>query len=109
MAVRTPPTPAQVKVKHAQALWQLRNWGPRSTYMAETMRAVLDTFDWVAGDGPAPLSGELAADRDGLALEEARARDLEVATLGTPAAVRPGRVLLTLAWLAGDETAESPV
>lgn len=92
----------------AEAQWKLDEYGAESPYMAVTMQAALDTVAWVEGQGPAPLSGDkLVADEAGLALEEARAADQEFAASGE-AMWRPGRVLLTLMYLAGDPTAESP-
>jgi hypothetical protein len=101
-------TSVEVAGLRAEAEWKLAEHGG-DPYMAVTMQAVIDTLDWLAGHGPAPISGpELAADEYGVELEETRAFDAERAASGE-AMWRPGRVAVTLAYLAGDPTAESPV
>lgn len=100
--------PGRLEWVRVQAGWHLDQAGG-DAYMTATMEAVLDTVAWLEGAGPAPLSGEkLAANEAGLAMEESRAEDQEREARGA-AAWRPGRVLLVLAYLAGDPVAESPV
>lgn len=104
-------TSVEVAGIRAEAVWQrdlAELAGDRYTQV--TMQAVIDVVDWVDGVGPAPLSGwELDPTLAGLCREEDRAGDQERAATSREARWRPGRVATTLAWLAGDPAADSPV
>lgn len=103
-------TSTEVAGIRAEAEWQRDLFGAEDRYMAVTMQAVIDTVDWVDGIAPAPLSGwELDPTLAGLCREEDRAGDQERAATSREARWRPGRVATTLAWLAGDPAADSPV
>lgn len=104
-------TSTEVAGIRAEAEWQ-RDLAEMAEdrYTQVTMQAVIDTVDWVDGIAPAPLSGdELDPDAYGLDREETRAGDQERAATSREARWRAGRVATTLAWLAGDPVADSPV
>lgn len=97
----------------AEAAWKRDHWGPKSTYLAERMAAVVDTCDWLEGRRElAPATGERrAADGDGVSAELSAARGMDerawMAGRGA-AATRPQAVAETLAWFFCDPTADNP-